>query len=112
VNGKTGRCRHFILHPPYRDIAHHIAVVNQDSTVRAGELFERGVKVTTPGIFLRSAGAFLSSYIYRKGFLDGYAGFVISLLTGYHTFLAYSKLLEHHEYHGKEGGSRFSRIFH
>jgi hypothetical protein len=37
---------------------------------------------------------FLKSYLWRGGFLDGFAGLVISVLHGYSIFVRYAKLKE------------------
>ena len=37
---------------------------------------------------------FLKSYILKRGFLDGFAGIVVSVLNGYSIFVRYAKLRE------------------
>jgi len=39
--------------------------------------------------------AFFRAYFLKKGFLDGYQGFLISLSTGISTYLKYIKLKEY-----------------
>ena len=92
-----GMCRRRIQHHPYRDIRVHLSRINSSSDRLAAEMFGQGGTAGTPEIFFRTAVKFVSTYFFRSGFLDGYPGFVISILEGYRVFLSYSKLLERRE---------------
>ena len=60
----------------------------------ANELFEAGEKTTVFTACFHGLGMFLSPYILRGGFLDGFDGLVIALTTAGGSFLKYAKLLE------------------
>ena len=92
-----GNCRNCIQHYPYRDIEDHLDRTNASSDMLASQMYRKGRGIATPSIFLRAAMKFVSTYFFHLGFLDGYPGFVISILDSYRIFLSYSKLLENRE---------------
>jgi hypothetical protein len=50
-----------------------------------------------PAIILRSFAAFIKNYIFKKGFLLGRTGFLISTCNALGTFFKYMKVLEYSE---------------
>lgn len=65
----------------------HIKKVKHISKIQAKN--EKYVKTKYFGIFYRPIGYFLYLFIYRKGFLDGFPGFVYSLVAAYHEIKVY-----------------------
>ncbi len=94
VHGRTGHMHHAILQIPYRDLAELIDKMQRYSTLGAGKLARRGVHAGLGSAFLHALGAFLRIYIIKRGFLDGWAGFVIALGNFEGTFYRYAKLAE------------------
>ena len=45
-------------------------------------------------LFLKPTSKFLETYLWKLGFLDGLAGFIISIGASYSVFLKFSKLKE------------------
>ncbi|MEA3317767.1 MAG: glycosyltransferase family 2 protein [Bacteroidota bacterium] len=70
----------------------HIDKANKFSSIAATEAFNRGNKANILTIFSHSFWRFIKTYFLKKGFLDGYNGFVISAFTSYTVFLKYIKL--------------------
>lgn len=81
-----------LLHWAYYTYEEHIQKVNNYSTLGAQEYFNAGKKSGPFSPILHSRWAFFKSYFLKRGFLDGYYGFVISNLTAYKIFLKYIKL--------------------
>ena len=81
-----------LLHWAYYSYEEHIQKVNNYSTLGAQEYFNAGKKSGPFSAILHSRWAFFKSYFLKRGFLDGYYGFVISNLTAYKIFLKYIKL--------------------
>ena len=81
-----------LLHWAYYSYEEHIEKINNYSTLGAQEYFLSGKKAGPLSAALHSNWAFIKSYIVKRGFLDGYDGFVISTLTAYKIFLKYIKL--------------------
>ncbi|HET7000028.1 MAG TPA: glycosyltransferase family 2 protein, partial [Puia sp.] len=81
-----------ILHYSYHSISEHVNQNNKLSTLAAESLFASGKKTNLLSIILRPCWAFLVSFIFRAGFLDGLFGFVIAIQIAHMTFLKHVKL--------------------
>jgi hypothetical protein len=58
----------------------------------AMDLFEKKKKVSTLKLVVAPLFEFFKKYILYRGFLDGYYGFIISIMSSYYKFFKYSKL--------------------
>ncbi len=94
VNGEVGYLKGNILHYSYPDIKTHVNKINLYTTMYAIGAHKRGKKFSTLKMVSSSIGAFIRRYFIKKGFLDGFEGFVISVMSSYYTFLKYLKLWE------------------
>lgn len=83
-----------IEHYSFENYSHMINKLNQFSTAAARQLFEEGVRVTPFSPFLHGWWMFIRSYFLRLGILDGFDGFIISLLNAGGSFFKYARLLE------------------
>jgi len=81
-----------ILHYSFYSISEHVIRSNYYSKLSAEQLFSKGKKAGCFKLIVKPCARFLSHYILRLGFLDGYYGFVISRITAYSTLLKYAKL--------------------
>ena len=81
-----------ILHYTYYCIAEHIAVANKYTTLVAEGYCVRKKQVSILKIVFAPIWGFLRDYFLRKGFLDGYYGFVVCCIASFSTFLKYIKL--------------------
>jgi glycosyltransferase involved in cell wall biosynthesis len=94
VAGKTGYLRNAIWQVPYSDLSQLIAKMNRYSTLGAKKLGEKGVVPGMGSALLHAVAAFLKPYVFKLGFLDGWAGFVLALSNFEATFYKYAKLRE------------------
>ena len=92
--GRLLRLNGPIHHFTYPNIAAHVDRINKFSDLGAQKLYARGRKCRWYHLALLPFVRFVQSYVWRRGFLDGFAGLVISALTGYAVFLRYAKLRE------------------
>jgi len=79
-----------ILHYSFDSIQDHLKTIERFSLIGARELIRQNKKA---GVFtptLRGLVAFFRMYVFKLGFLDGYAGFVACFLSGVHAFAKYS----------------------
>ena len=81
-----------ILHYSYYSISDHIEQVNYFTEISANAFFKSGKKSNLIKIIFSSVVKFLRDYFFRLGILDGYYGFVISVISSHATFLKYVKL--------------------
>ncbi|WP_022847497.1 MULTISPECIES: glycosyltransferase family 2 protein [unclassified Desulfurobacterium] len=94
VNGKTGYLKGNLLHYSYPDIETHLKKLNLYTTLYAKGTHKRGKRFSKTKLITSSIGAFIRRYFIKKGFLDGFEGFVVSVMSSYYTFLKYLKLWE------------------
>ena len=92
--GRLGKLDGPIHHFTYRNIAEHVARINKFSDLAAHKLYAAGRKSRCYHLLGLPFFRFLRAYLWRGGVLDGFAGLVISVLTGYAVFLRYAKLRE------------------
>jgi len=81
-----------LLHYSYYSIEEHIAQINKYSTLSAVKKYEKGKKSSLLAIILFPKWRFFRDYILKRGFLDGYYGFVICTNSAHEVFLKYTKL--------------------
>ncbi len=86
-----------ILHYSYHTISDHIAQANRFTDLTALKAFEENKKGSILKIIFSPIVKFKKDYIFRAGFLDGYAGFVISAISAFATFMKYVKLRQLHK---------------
>ena len=92
--GRPGQLQHDLQHYPYRDISDHVTSIDHYTTLAAEEWFAEGRRTNAIEFAVHPPVAFLRNYVARRGFRDGAAGFLISILNSYYVFLKVLKLWE------------------
>lgn len=86
-----------LLHYSYYTIDDHLSQINKFTKISSKELFEKGYCPSSFRIMISAPVKFFRDFILKLGFLDGYTGFRISLLSSFATFLKYARTKELHE---------------
>lgn len=94
VKGRIEALVEPMLHLSYRGLEDFVARSNRYSTLAAQEIASRGGRARLADLALRPVGRFLSMYILRRGFLDGWRGFVLAVLYANYVFLRMAKTWE------------------
>jgi len=94
VEGRTRKLRGDLLHYSYRSVSHHLAKMNDFTTLAAQKMRDQGRRARLRQMTVTPVLEFGKIYFLRRGFLDGFAGLVIALLHAYYVFLKYAKLWE------------------
>jgi hypothetical protein len=81
-----------LLHYTYYSMDAYVEQGNKFSTIAARAMHEKGQKANALQLLLNPAFAFIKCYILKRGFLDGFNGYVIAKQSAYQTFLKYMKL--------------------
>ena len=81
-----------ILHYSYYTVSEHLTQMNNFSTILARSYFERGRRVYFFSVVLHPLWRFIKDLILKRGFLDGYYGFIVSVNSAHEVFLKYVKL--------------------
>ncbi len=88
---KVGELKGDLLHYSFPTIASHVETANKFSDIVADELHQKGTRPGLLRIILNPPFTFFKKYILRGGFLDGYYGFLVCVISSYYNFLKYAK---------------------
>jgi glycosyltransferase involved in cell wall biosynthesis len=80
------------LHYSYYSVDEHYLQAEKFSSLSAKAMFEKGKKISSAGIVLKTLSKFLRNYFLKLGFLDGKAGYTVCRVAAHETKLKYSKL--------------------
>ena len=94
VDGSIDKLVNHFLHYPYKDIAHHMQKLNSYSSLSAEKMHASVKRVSWLMILFKAFFGFVRAYILRKGFLDGWQGFAVSVSTAVSVYYKYLKLKE------------------
>ena len=94
VQGTKKRLKSSIQHFVFKNLDDQIDANNRYSTEGARDLQAKGVRFRVWRLVLRPFGKFFECYVWKLGFLDGAAGFIIALGAAQSLFLKYAKLWE------------------
>lgn len=92
----TGVLSHAIWQLPFRNLEEVMRKANRYSSLGAEKLATRlaGRRVTMGAALTHAFWAFVKHYVFKRGFLDGWPGFVIAFGNFEGTFYRYAKRLE------------------
>ncbi|MEO8081031.1 MAG: glycosyltransferase family 2 protein [Caldimonas sp.] len=94
VEGSVGRLDGELLHHTMPDLEHALDKMNRYSSGRADDLAGRGAKGGLGSGIGHGLWAFFRSYVVKRGFLDGSAGFVLAAYIAEGTFWRHLKTVE------------------
>lgn len=83
-----------LLHYSYPNLTFHVNKVNHFTDFMAAEMYAKRKKSSTIKMLVSPPFKFVKKYFFQLGFLDGYAGFTVSVMSAYYVFLKYAKLKE------------------
>lgn len=90
--GPIGRLRHPLLHRGYRDASDNLRKIDRYSTAWAEQEATRGRRTSFAAAPLHGLAAFVKTYIFRLGFLDGAAGLAVAISSAEVAYYKYLKL--------------------
>ena len=95
----TGYLKGDILHYSYYSVEDHYKQVEYFTNIASTAYFEKGIGAPFYKLFVNPIAKFIDHYLLHLGFLDGSAGYSISKISAYATYLKYKKLRK--LYHAK-----------
>lgn len=90
-NGLSKKLTSDIVHYTDKDFEQYINKMNYYTSLSAAELSKKNKKTGVSDILFRPVFTFLKMYFAKLGFLDGYTGLILCILSSYHVFFKYSK---------------------
>ena len=94
VDGRPGTLRHELQHYSFDDLSDHLARINAYSSLSARQMHERGRRSGPLALVMHPVAAFFRNFVLRRGFVDGTAGLLISIMNAYAVFVKLAKLWE------------------
>ena len=94
VDGPVGEIAAAFCHDGEPDIHTKVAKINAYSTGLVADKLERQVRFVRTRMLLYPPWFFLRQYLGKRQFLDGWAGFVQSVVGAFYVFLKYAKVYE------------------
>lgn len=91
----TGFLQGDILHHSFPTISSHLKKVEQYSEIGARFDVARGKKVSLLKLWFAPGWTFISIFLFRAGFLDGYYGWVIAKISAFAAFAKYLKIRQY-----------------
>jgi glycosyltransferase involved in cell wall biosynthesis len=110
VDGPTERLVTPLIHHPYRDLSDALRKASTYARLGAHDRFDRGVRASGLGLFVRPVVEFFHFLVIRAGFLDGLVGFYVAFLHASSYFLRAAFLLEIQRSHPVERSGRQKEI--
>lgn len=92
-DGGAGRLKTPIIHYSYADDDAYLRKLGQYSSLGAQQAFAAGKRSTLGKAILHAFSAFLRSYVFKRGMLDGRAGLMVAISTAESTYHKYFKLM-------------------
>ena len=80
-----------IYHYSFNSISEHLKTIDSFTEIGAREIVRKNKKVTVFSPLTHASWTFIKLYFLKRGFLDGFAGLVVSVLSYMHVFTKYSK---------------------
>ena len=94
IQGNVGLLNHPVMHYGDVTIENKIYKNNLYSSLAAKDKSKRGKRANIIKLLLIFPLVFIKSYIFRRAFLDGWRGFVGSMISAFYAFLKEAKLYE------------------
>ena len=94
VEGEVKKLQGILQHFTYRDLSDQLLRVDTYSSLGAQKLYADQKRCRWHHLWALPFFSFLRTYVWKAGFLDGQAGFIIAVMQGYGVFARYAKLRE------------------
>lgn len=92
-----GKCVHLkkdIIHYSYRDFADFLSKLNRQTTLEAEKWIYTGRKMSFGHALWRTIDRFFRKFLGKKGYLDGFMGFMLAVFDSIYQITSYAKYWE------------------
>ena len=109
VEGRVKTLHGCLMHESYRSVDQLLDKVNHYSREGAQDLWDRGRRAGLGTAIGHGLWAFLRTWIFKRGFLDGREGFIVAVSNAEASYYRYLKLMYLHEAQAPPDHSRSQR---
>jgi len=93
-DGPAGCLKNDIIHYSYRDFGDFLSKMNKQTTWEAKKWVDDKRKMGLARALRKSVDRFLRTYIGKKGFKDGFVGFMVAIFAGLYQIITFAKYWE------------------
>ncbi len=90
----SGHLHHDLIHYTYRDIRDFVEKMNRHTSLEAEKWFTDKRRIPQGKVLWRTIDRFCRAFIGKRGYRDGFLGFVLAAFGGWYQLLSYAKYLE------------------
>jgi len=94
IDGECGHLKSDIIHKGYPDFAHFLDSLNHQTTLEARKWIDTNRKMSLFHTLWRTTDRFFRTFIRKRGYKDGFIGFVVALFASLYQILSYAKYWE------------------
>ncbi len=94
VDGKVGELKNAKIHYSHPTVSDFFSMLNSYTDLEAKRKMEKGETFSLFKMFFDPMKSFLGRFIYKRGFLDGWRGFVLSYFMGIYRMVTWIKVWE------------------
>jgi len=94
IDGKCGHLTKDIIHKGYPDLEHFLTSLNRQTTWEAQKWFNQNKPMKLGRFIWRTTDRFIRTYFVKKGYKDGFIGFVVAYFASLYQFMSYLKYRE------------------
>ena len=94
LEGKCGHLQKDLIHYSWESFSDFLAKLNRQTSWEAQKWFTTGRKMSMFRAFWRTVDRFFRRYIYKKGYKDGFIGFMIAFFDSFYQLISYAKYRE------------------
>jgi len=94
LDGNTGHLTKDIIHKGYPDFEHFLASLNRQTTLEAQKWIQTGRQMSLGRAVWRTLDRFPRIYFGKKGYKDGFIGFMIAFFASLYQVMSYAKYRE------------------
>jgi len=91
LDGQCKKLTKDIVHKGYPDFEHFLASLNRQTTLEARKWIQTGRKMSMGKAIWRTLDRFPRSFIRKKGYKDGFIGFMIGFFASLYQVMSYAK---------------------
>jgi len=102
LEGKCGHLKQDIIHKGYPDFAHFLESINRQTTLEARKWVADKRPMSLFLTFRKGADRFIKGFILKRGYKDGFIGFMVSFFASLYQLLSYAKYWEIKRNSGKK----------
>ncbi len=94
LRGRTKKIKGGLLHYNYKNISDQIKTIDHFSDVATTVFLTKKKRFDILDLIIRPVSKFFECYLFKAGFRDGLAGFIIAINSAFYVFIKYAKLWE------------------